>query len=92
MRSAQPDLFALSEPAAVVDPELLERLRRELAALLSVAKAAERMPWDPTGAMLAELRFESLSSRLPVAERDALRGGFATELDRLYAAEAAIGD
>ena len=91
----QPDLFASVEaaeaPAALVpsdDADLIDLARRDLDALLALARGAARLPWaDYTQAAVAELRFDGLTRHLPEAEGAALRDAFAAELDRLYALE-----
>jgi hypothetical protein len=57
--------------------------RRDAEALLGQMRGASLLPWDATGATLAELRFEGLTRGLPEAERAALRAEFAAEMDRL---------
>lgn len=93
----QPDFFAPQDdlfdcaagPEAEADRlELAARARAELAAMLERARGAARLPWaDYTQATLAELRFDSLSRRLPEQDGAALREAFGAELDRLYALE-----
>jgi hypothetical protein len=81
MASVQPDLFSTQAAPAVRDPALAALCRRDAEALLAQVRGAERLPWDATGATLAELRFEALTRALPEAE--ALRAAFAAEMDRL---------
>ncbi|MBP0462408.1 hypothetical protein J5Y09_00665 [Roseomonas sp. PWR1] len=91
----QPDLFAVADAAEVAtlpadpdDRDLLDLARRDLDAMLALARGAARLPWaDYTQAAVAELRFDGLAGHLPEAEGAALRAAFAAELDRLYALE-----
>lgn len=86
----QPDLFAASRPAGGGDAPRCEveaaPIRREVEAVLATARAAARLPWDPTTATVLEIRVAGQCRLLPEAEGEALREAFFAELDRLYAA------
>jgi hypothetical protein len=96
LSSRQPDLFGspkspcdggyaapLQEPPPA---DFIERIRRELTDTLAMVREAVAMPWkDLTVATLAELRFNSITNWLPLAEANALRECFAREMARLWA-------
>jgi hypothetical protein len=92
--SRQPDLFAEPNASRARPPmpaDFVERIRKELTATLALARAAAQLPWkDPTAATLAELRFNSIAGWLPDAEAERLRASFAVEMQRLWAAAAAL--
>ena len=90
----QPDLFAPAQPDlladAAPDPQSPERMiafvRPKLAALLSEARGAARMPWAAQAAEVNAIVFHNMANWLPLEERDALRAAFREEFARLKAA------
>jgi hypothetical protein len=81
---AQPDLFgAESVPAYRPDPE---KVRARLHRILTEAKTARTMPWDPTRVSLYRTIFPQMTLWLPGEEAAQLRFEFETEMARLQAA------
>jgi hypothetical protein len=93
MASKQPDLF-FSEP----EPSFLEdraeyvyradpdEVRRDLMRLLTEARSAQVMPWEPRKVRLYRTIFPQMSSWLPKEEAEQLCFQFEEELVRLEAA------
>ncbi len=82
---AQPDLFGDDAPTPVyrADPD---EVRAELHKILAEARAAERMPWEPTKVSLYRTLFPPVTNWFPEEEAAQLRFAFAAELERLAAA------
>ena len=81
--AAQPDLLEALPPRDPAPP--LDAIRARLNALLAVARAAERLPWEPQRARVNALLFHNMANWLPPDERDDLRAAFAQQLKRLGA-------
>jgi hypothetical protein len=89
----QPDLFENDEqddlfgdqptPVYRADPE---QVRADLHKILLEARAAQRMPWEPTRVSLYRTIFPQMTNWLPEEEAAQLRFEFDTELARLEAA------
>ena len=81
---AQPDLFGSEAvPAYRPDPD---KVRSRLHKILAEARAAQRLPWEPTTVSLYRTIFPQMSLWLPDDEAAQLRFEFETELVRLHAA------
>ena len=81
---AQPDLFgAEAAPAYRPDPD---KVRRRLEKILAEARAAQKLPWEPTTVSLYRTIFPQMTHWLPDDEAAQLRFEFETELARLEAA------
>ena len=80
----QPDMFGM-EPAPVYRPNP-DKVRSRLHKLLAEARAARRIPWEPTTLSLYRSIFPQMASFLPEEEGAQLRLAFETELARLEAA------
>jgi hypothetical protein len=78
------DLFG-DQPTPVyrADPD---KVRADLYKILSEARAAQKMPWDPTRVSLYRTIFLQMTNWLPEEEGAQLRFEFETELARLEAA------
>ena len=74
-------------PSATVsylpDPAVI---RQRLHAVLTTARQADHMPWEPRKARMWRTVFPQMANWLPEEERDQLRFEFARELERLEAA------
>jgi hypothetical protein len=81
---AQPDLFG-AEPAPAYRPDP-DKVRRRLEKILAEARAAQKMPWEPTTVSLYRTIFPQMTNWLPEDEGAQLRFDFETELARLQAA------
>jgi hypothetical protein len=89
----QPDLFENDEqddlfgdqptPVYRADPE---QVRADLYKILAEARAAQKMPWEPTRVSLYRTIFPQMTNWLPEEEGAQLRFEFETELARLEAA------
>jgi hypothetical protein len=80
----QLELFADSAPPAYrPDPD---KVRARLYKILAEARAAQRLPWEPTRLSLYRTIFPQLTLWLPEGEGAQLRFEFETELVRLEAA------
>jgi hypothetical protein len=80
----QPDLFGDSLPPAYrPDPD---KVRARLHKILSEARAAQKLPWEPTRTSLYRTIFPQMTLWLPEEEGAQLRFEFETELERLEAA------
>jgi hypothetical protein len=76
-----------------VAPDIGERVRAELLAMLEGVRAAETLRWpELTQATLGEMRFRSISRYLPELEAEMLRAAFDAEMARLWDAERARFD
>jgi len=81
---AQPDLFG-AEPVSVYRPDP-DKVRRRLGKILAEARAARKLPWEPTTVSLYRTIFPQMTNWLPEEEGAQLRFEFETELARLEAA------
>ncbi|MGA3310972.1 MAG: hypothetical protein ABSD08_20525, partial [Xanthobacteraceae bacterium] len=61
-------------------------VRRRLEKILAEARAAQKMPWEPTTVSLYRTIFPQMTNWLPDDEGAQLRFDFETELARLQAA------
>lgn len=81
---AQPDLFGGEAiPAYRPDPD---KVRARLHKLLAEARAARKLPWEPTQLSLYRTIFPQMTLFLPDDEGAQLRFAFDAELARLQAA------
>ena len=82
---AQPDLFGAdaTPPAYRPDPD---KVRSRLHKILAEARAAQRLPWEPTTVSLYRTIFPQMTNWLPDEEGAQLRFEFETEIARLEAA------
>ncbi len=83
--TAQADLFDRYARPASPGPTP-DDIRRRLTSLLSMARAAEHMPWDQRRARVNALLFHNMANWLPALERDAFRAAFTEEMERLRGA------
>jgi hypothetical protein len=91
--SRQGDLFGNDEQNALfgdqptpvyrADPD---KVREDLYKILAEARAAQKMPWEPTRVSVYRTIFPQMTNWLPEAEGAQLRFEFETELARLEAA------
>ena len=80
----QPDLFGDSRPPVYrPDPD---KVRARLHKILGEARAAQRLPWEPTRVSLYRTILPQMTLWLPEDEGAQLRFEFETELVRLDAA------
>jgi len=80
----QPDLFG-AEPTPAYRPDP-DKVRRRLEKILAEARAAQKLPWEPTTVSLYRTIFPQMTNWLPEEEGAQLRFEFETELARLEAA------
>lgn len=80
----QPDLFD-AEPTPVYRPDP-DKVRSRLHKILAEARAARKLPWEPTTVSLYRTIFPQMTNWLPDDEGAQLRFEFETELARLEAA------
>lgn len=80
----QTDLFGADPvPAYRPDPE---KVRSRLHKILAEARAAQKLPWEPTTVSLYRTIFPQMTNWLPEEEGAQLRFEFETEIARLEAA------
>jgi hypothetical protein len=81
----QADLFGkdAAPPAYRPDPD---KVRARLHKILAEARAAQKLPWEPTRVSLYRTIFPQMTNWLPEDEGAQLRFEFETELARLEAA------
>ena len=80
----QTDLFGdQPTPAYRPDPD---KVRARLHKILAEARAAQKLPWEPTRVSLYRTIFPQMTNWLPEEEGAQLRFEFETELARLEAA------
>lgn len=80
----QSDLFGADPvPAYRPDPE---KVRSRLHKILAEARAAQKLPWEPTTVSLYRTIFPQMTQWLPEDEGAQLRFEFEAELERLKAA------
>ena len=80
----QTDLFG-AEPVPAYRPDP-EKVRSRLHKILAEAKAAQKLPWEPTTVSLYRTIFPQMTNWLPEDEGAQLRFEFETEIARLEAA------
>ncbi|MFZ1990403.1 MAG: hypothetical protein WAW96_11605 [Alphaproteobacteria bacterium] len=80
-----PDLFGDDYETPVYRPDP-DKVRSRLRKILAEARAAQRMPWEPTRVSLYRHIFPQMSLSLPEEEAAQLRLEFDVELARLEAA------
>jgi hypothetical protein len=80
----QPDLFGDSRPPPYrPDPD---KVRARLHKIIGEARAAQRLPWEPSRLSLYRTIVPQMTFWLPEDEAAQLRFEFETELERLKAA------
>ena len=84
-KEKQPDLFGAEAEAPPYRPDP-DKVRRRLEKILAEARAAQKLPWEPTTVSLYRTIFPQMTNFLPVEEGAQLRFEFETELARLEAA------
>jgi hypothetical protein len=81
---SEPDLFGPeANPAYRPDPD---QVRARLHKILAEARAAQKLPWEPTRVLLYRTIFPQMSQWLPEDEGAQLRFEFEAEIARLEAA------
>ena len=80
----QADLFG-AEPVPAYRPDP-EKVRARLHKILAEARAANKLPWEPTTVSLYRTIFPQMTNWLPEDEGAQLRFEFETEIARLEAA------
>jgi hypothetical protein len=93
-RNDQPDLFATETQADLfgedaVAPEYRadpDKVRARLYKILAEARAAQKLPWEPTRVSLYRTIFPQMTNWLPEDEGAQLRFAFEAEMARLKAA------
>lgn len=85
---SQGDLFGAdaTPPAYRPDPDKVRSRLHKILAILAEARAAERLPWEPTTVSLYRTIFPQMTNWLPDEEAAQLRFEFEEELARLEAA------
>lgn len=81
---SQTDLFG-ADPVPTYRPDP-DKVRSRLHKILAEARAARRLPWEPTTVSLYRTIFPQMTNWLPEDEGAQLRFEFDTELARLEAA------
>jgi len=81
----QADLFGADYAPPVYHPDP-DRVRARLHKILAEARAAKKLPWEPTRLSLYRTIFPQMTNCLPEDEGAQLRFEFETELARLEAA------
>jgi hypothetical protein len=81
---SQPDLFG-DEPVPLYRPDP-DKVRSRLHKILGEARAAEKLPWEPTRLSLYRTIFPQMTGWLPEEEAKQLCFAFEAELQRLEAA------
>ena len=92
--SRQPDLFQQGEQSGLFGedsptPEYRrgpDSVRAELYKILTEARAAQKLPWEPKTVLLYRTIFPQMTNWLPDEEGAQLRFEFETEIKRLEAA------
>jgi len=77
----QPDLFG-AEPVPAYRPDP-EKVRSRLHKILAEARAAQKLPWEPTTVSLYRTIVPQMTNWLPEEEAAQLRFEFDSELARL---------
>ena len=81
----QTDLFGEEAPPRAYCPEP-DKVRERLHKILAEARAAQKLPWEPTRVSLYRTIFPQMTNWLPEDEGEQLRFEFEAELARLKAA------
>jgi hypothetical protein len=81
---SQPDLFG-GQPVPAYRPDP-DKVRARLHKILAEARAAKKLPWEPTTVSLYRTIFPRMTTWLPDDEGAQLRFQFEEELARLEAA------
>jgi hypothetical protein len=84
LEEMQPDLFG-AEPVRAYRPDP-DKVRSRLHKILAEARAAKKLPWEPTTVSLYRTIFPQMTNWLPEEEGAQLRFQFEEELARLEAA------
>ncbi len=90
-RTDQPDLFATESrsdgdaPTPAYRPDL-DKVRARLHKILTEARTAQKLPWEPTTVSPYRTIFPHMAGWLPEEEAKQLRFEFDTEMARLEAA------
>jgi hypothetical protein len=84
-QAEQDDLFGAEAAPAAYRPDP-DKVRRRLEKILAEARAAQKLPWEPTTVSLYRTIFPQMTNWLPDEEAAQLRFEFETELARLEAA------
>jgi hypothetical protein len=79
------DLFDEDAPTPVYRPDL-EKVRARLHKILAEARAARKLPWEPTRVSLYRTIFPQMTNWRPEEEAAQLRFDFESEMARLNAA------
>jgi hypothetical protein len=93
-RDDQPDLFGTETQDDLFDEDATpvayradpDKVRARLHRILAEARAAQRLPWEPTRVSLYRTIFPQMTNWLPEDEGAQLRFEFESELARLKAA------
>jgi len=80
---SQLNLFQSPRAEPTPRPVNPDFVRKHLHRLLNLARAAERLPWNPAEAQSWAELFPQLTQSLPPEEGAMLREAFAAELERL---------
>jgi hypothetical protein len=81
----QSDLFGEDSPTPEYRPDP-DSVRAELLKILTEARAAQKLPWEPRTVLLYRTIFPQMTNWLPDEEGAQLRFAFETEIKRLEAA------
>ena len=81
----QSDLFGEDSPTSEYRPDP-DSVRAELYKILTEARAAQKLPWEPRTVLLYRTIFPQMTNWLPDEEGAQLRFEFETEIKRLEAA------
>ena len=84
-RHAEQSVLFDVEPSPTYRPDL-DKVRRRLEKILAEARAAQKLPWEPTTVSLYRTIFPQMTNWLPEEEGAQLRFEFETELARFEAA------
>jgi hypothetical protein len=93
-QSPQQDLFGTEAQAEFFDPDAAppayrpdpDEVRARLHRILTEARAAEKLPWDPDRLLVYRTIFPQMAGWLPEEEAAQLKFEFNTEMIRLKAA------
>jgi hypothetical protein len=93
-RNDQPDVFATDTQADLFGEDVVAReyradpdkARARLYKILAEARAAQKLPWEPTQVSLYRTIFPQMTNWLPEDEGAQLRFAFEAEMARLKAA------
>ena len=93
-QSSQQDLFSAEAQAELFDPDAVppayrpdpDQVRARLHRILTEARAAEKLPWDPDRLLVYRTIFPHMAGWLPEEEAAQLKFEFNAEMARLKAA------